>query len=154
MAILIKHTWNEFKPSLIGRVEYIHYHGMVEDNINLASHFKESYASLRRACFSTLALFLMSVFGYCTQWGLFSFILLVIGALGSVSMAIQLGFLLMYDLPSELKRKRFWNDVEIDIQYSESHFKTLSRADKYNFSLKSPYDIFLARQKQRFPYLV
>lgn len=153
MAIRIKHTWNEFRPFLIERLEYIDYQGMLQDHINLESHFKEGYASVKSASFWTLALLLMSIFGFYTQWGLFSLLLGVIGALGSVSMAMRLGFLLMYDFPSELKRKRFWRDVELDIKYSESHFKTLSRADKYNFALKSPYDIFLARQKQRYPSL-
>ena len=151
MAIRVEHTWSEFKPFLIERVEFIRYQKMIEDKINLASHFKEGYASMRRTGFLTLALFLMFVFGFYTQWGLFSLIIAVIGGFGSVGMAMRLGFLLMYDFPSELKRKRFWRDVEIDIKYSESHFKTLSRADKYNFALKSPYDIFLARQKQRYP---
>ena len=153
MAIRVEHTWNEFKPFMIERVEYTRYQKMVEDNINLVSQFKEGLESLMRAGFLTLALFLMFIFGFYTQWGLFSLIIAVIGCLGSVGMAMRFGFLLMYDFPSEMKRKRFWRDVEIDIKYSESHFKTLSRADKYTFALKSPYDIFLARQKQRYPSL-
>ena len=154
MAVRVSHSWNEFRPFFISRTEYMRYQMMIDDNINLALHFKEGYSSFRNTFKTMLIFFLMLIFGGITQWGLFSLIVAIIGICGLFGMAVRFGALLMYDLPSELKRKKFWKYVEIDIQYAESHFKTLSRADKYKFSLNSPYDIFLGRQKQRYPNLI
>ena len=155
MAIKIKHSWEEHRPVHIDRFQYDNLKALLEEfdrgksNSTLNSSTNpEAYKLKNPIILFLLFISVILIGNYTALW-----FLSVIGVLGAFIYALQLGFLLMYDIPSGGKRMLIDKNTEIDIRYAESHFKTLSRSDKYKYNLMSPYDIFRGRQKQRYPNL-